>query len=115
MKVCPRFGMRFSLFVFLISLAVTFSAGGSAWAQANPVPLVNNPLVPASALPGGASFTLTVNGTGFVAGSTVDWNGTPLATTFVTGSQLTASAPAANIATAGTASVTVVSPAPGGG
>ena len=38
----------------------------SVFAQTNPVPLINNPLVPASVAPGGPSFTLTVNGTGFV-------------------------------------------------
>jgi hypothetical protein len=69
-----------------------------AWsgiAQAeNPVPLINQPLVPDTAAPGGSGFTLTVNGTGFVSGSLVNWNGSTLATTFVSGSQLTASVPA---------------------
>jgi len=84
-------------------------------AQSNPVPLINNPLVPASAAPGGGDFVLTVNGTGFVQGSVVNWNQSALATTFVSGSQLTATVPAADIANAGTASVTVVNQAPGGG
>jgi hypothetical protein len=79
-------------------------------AQSNPVPLIDNPLVPASVAPGGPSFTLTVNGTGFVSGSAVNWNGAPLATTYVTTSQLTATVPGSNIALAGTASVTVASP-----
>jgi len=82
---------------------------------ANPVPLINQPLVPASAVPGGAGFTLTVNGTGFVSGSVVNWNGSPRATTFVSGSQLTATILSPDIATPETASVTVSSPAPGGG
>jgi hypothetical protein len=84
-------------------------------AQSNPVPLVNQPLVPTATAPGGLSFTLTVNGTGFVSGSAVTWNGTPLSTTFVNSSQLTATVPASNIATASTASITVSSPSPGGG
>ncbi len=79
------------------------------------MPLINNPLVPAATAPGGGSFTLTVNGTGFVSGSVVNWNGLALATNFVSGSQLTATVPASNVATASTASVTVVSPTPGGG
>jgi len=83
---------------------------GSAIAQ-NPVPLVNQPLVPPDAVPGGPGFTLTVNGTGFVSGATVNWNRTPLPTAFVSGSKLTAAVPAANIAAAGTASVTVLNPA----
>jgi hypothetical protein len=89
-------------------------AGTFALAQ-NPVPFVNQPLVPDATAPGGPGFTLTVNGTGFVSGATVNWNGAVLATTFVSGSQLTATVPAGDIATAGTASVTVVNPAPGGG
>jgi len=84
-------------------------------AQSNPVPFVNQPLVPSAVAPGGPMFILTVNGTGFVSGSTVNWNGAVLATTFVSSSQLTATIPAANIANASTASITVSSPTPGGG
>ncbi|HLV82044.1 MAG TPA: IPT/TIG domain-containing protein, partial [Chthonomonadaceae bacterium] len=80
----------------------------------NPVPAISN-ISPASATAGGASFTLTVVGSKFVSSSTVNWNGTALMTTYVSASKLTASVPAAAIATAGTASVTVVNPAPGGG
>jgi hypothetical protein len=47
---------------------------------------------------GGAAFTLTVNGTNFVSGATVYWNGTALATTYVSATQLTASVPAGLIA-----------------
>lgn len=81
----------------------------------NPVPFVNQPLVPSSTPSGGAGFPLIVNGTGFVSGATVNFNGTPLATTFVTSSQLTATVPATSIASAGTASITVTNPTPGGG
>jgi FG-GAP-like repeat/Abnormal spindle-like microcephaly-assoc'd, ASPM-SPD-2-Hydin len=95
------------LFVFLASTM--------ALALGNPVPLINQPLVPMAAAPGGPTFTLTINGTGFVSGANVNWNGTVLTARFVNSSQLTAIVPAANIATAGTASVTVSNPAPGGG
>jgi IPT/TIG domain len=57
---------------------------------------------------GGPAFTLTVNGTGFASGAAVQWNGTPLSTTFVNATQLTASVPANLTATVGTAQVTVV-------
>ncbi len=80
----------------------------------NPVPTVTS-ISPTCATAGGPQFTLTVNGTKFVSASTVNWNGTPLATTFVSSTQLTAAVPAALIATAGTASITVVNPSPGGG
>jgi hypothetical protein len=56
-----------------------------------------------------------VNGTGFVAGSVVNWNGSPRTTTFVSSSQLTAAITAADVAAAGTGTVTVSSPSPGGG
>lgn len=83
--------------------------------RANPVPFLNQPLVPSSITPGGSGLTVNVSGTGFVSGATLDFNGTPLATTFVDTEHLSALVPATEIATAGTASVTVVNPAPGGG
>src|SRR5437773_2981933 len=78
------------------------------------VPLVMQPLLPPSAAPGGAGFTLTVNGVGFATSATVMFNGASLATTFMSGHRLTADVLAADIATAGTASITVAN-APGGG
>jgi hypothetical protein len=96
--------MRYTL-ILLSLLAFSFSA----MAQ-NPAPIVYQPLVPLSTVPGGAQFTLTVNGFGFVSGAAVKWNGAALATTFVSSSQLTAVVPAADIATATTASIAVVNP-----
>jgi hypothetical protein len=80
----------------------------------NPVPAINI-LSPGSATHGGAAFTLTVYGTGFQTTSTVKWNGSTRATTYLTAGKLTASITAPDIAAAGTANVTVSSPAPGGG
>ncbi|MDQ2737398.1 MAG: FG-GAP repeat protein [Actinomycetota bacterium] len=58
----------------------------------------------------GQSFTLTVTGSNFANGATVQFNGTPLATTFVSPTTLTAMVPG-NLDTAvGTAQVTVVDP-----
>ena len=56
--------------------------------------------MPDATAPGGPQFTLTVNGTGFVSKSVVNWNGGALTTQFVSGSQLTATVPAAEIAAA---------------
>ena len=95
-----------------VALALTIDSNVAA---GNPVPFVNQPLVPSSAAPAGAAFTLTLNGTGFVSGATVNFNGTPLAPASVTGNQVTVSVPAASIASAGTASVVVINPSPGGG
>jgi hypothetical protein len=83
--------------------------------------VVNNPapsasgLSPSSAVAGGAAFTLTVNGSNFVNGATVRWNGADRTTTFVSATQLTAQIAAADIQSSGSASVTVFNPAPGGG
>ncbi len=80
----------------------------------NPVPTLGS-LSPASAAPGGANFTLTVNGTNFVTGSQVQWNGSNRTTSFVSFTQVTAQILSGDITTAGTANVTVVNAAPGGG
>jgi hypothetical protein len=67
-------------------------------------------LSPNSAMAGGQGFTLTVNGTGFVSGALVRWNGTNRTTTFVSSAQLTAAILASDIGAAGTSQVTVVNP-----
>jgi hypothetical protein len=76
----------------------------------NPVAFVNQPLVPTSVAPGHGAFTLTVNGTGFTPGATVDWNGEARATTRVSSSQLQAAITASDVAQANTAAITVVNP-----
>ncbi|HEY6272419.1 MAG TPA: choice-of-anchor D domain-containing protein [Terriglobales bacterium] len=93
--------------------SITLSGTGTEGA-ANPEPFLTQPLSPSSAAPGGTNFTLTVPGAQFVSGATVNWNGRPLTTTYVSGTKLTATVPAASIASAGTAVVTVSNPAPGG-
>ena len=80
----------------------------------NPVPVLNS-LSPTGIIAGSSSFTLTATGSGFVNGSVIEWNGTPLTTTYSSTTQLSAVVPASNIAVAGTASVTVFSTTPGGG
>jgi hypothetical protein len=54
-----------------------------------------------SAVAGSAPFTLTVNGSNFLYGSTVYWGVTPLTTTYVSASQLTASVTSSQLASAG--------------
>ena len=80
----------------------------------NPVPVLTS-LTPSSANAGGGAFTLILNGSNFVPNSQVLWNNSNLATTYLSGgTQLQASITAADIATAGSATVTVSNPAPGG-
>jgi hypothetical protein len=104
--------MKFVRFTWCLGLSFAASA---CFAQSNPVPFVNQPLVPAAVAPGRPVFSLTVNGAGFVSGSIVNWNGTPLATKFVSAGKLTAVVPAGDVSSNRTVSVTVVSPSPGGG
>ena len=77
---------------------------------ASPIPFLNQLLNPTAVAPGSAAFTLTVNGTGFVSGATINFNGSPLTTTLIDQSHLSASVPATSVATAGTASITVSNP-----
>ena len=95
------------------SLSVQINPAGAA--TANPVPFLNQPLIPTAVAPGSGALTLRVSGTGFVSGATIDFNGTPLTTAFVDSEHLSALLPATDLATAKTASVTVVNPAPGRG
>src|SRR5690606_22087266 len=79
-----------------------------------PVPSILS-LTPDSVEAGSGAFTLTVDGTGFVSGSTVLWNGAERPTTFVSSTRLTAAIPASDVTAIGSASVIVSNPAPGGG
>jgi uncharacterized repeat protein (TIGR01451 family) len=80
----------------------------------NPLPTITS-LSPASVTLGSSDFTLTVNGTNFMTSSTVQTDGTARTTTYVSSTQITALIPASVVAVAGTVSITVVNPAPGGG
>ena len=73
-------------------------------------------VTPATAAAGGGDLSLTIQGSDFAVGvSTALWNGTPLATTFVSPTELTAVVPAALTSAPGTGSVTVLNQPPGGG
>jgi 6-phosphogluconolactonase (cycloisomerase 2 family) len=78
----------------------------------NPTPVISS-LDPTCAPAGAQSFNLSVRGTNFVPTSVVRWNGAPLPTTF--SGSLYAQVPASDMAAAGTASISVFSPPPGGG
>jgi len=95
----------------------TPSAGTSAaiaLSVNNPAPTLTK-LAPSIATAGGAAFTLTATGTNFAPTSVVRVNGSPRATTVVSATQLTATILATDIAAAGTPSITVITPTPGGG
>ncbi len=92
-----------------LNLTISASSGSS-----NPTPSIAS-LSPPTIVAGSTAFTLQVNGASFVPGAVVEWNGSSLATVYVKSTQLLASVPAGDIATAGSVSVTVVNPSPGGG
>ncbi len=95
-----------------IGLITIPAVRAAAQQSVNPVPLINEPLLPDARRLGGEAFTLTVNGTGFAPGAKVLSNGKAAPTTFVSQSRLTATVKTYQL---GTAAVTVVNPAPGGG
>jgi len=64
---------------------------------------------------GNATFTMTVTGTNFVSDSTVLFDGSDLATTYVSSTSLTATIPDTDMTTSGTHSIAVFNPTPGGG
>ena len=82
--------------------------------SSNPVPTITL-LNPASLPAGSAAQMLTINGTGFLASSSVEFNNIVRAATFISASQLTISLTTADLATAGTYPVVVTNPSPGGG
>ena len=80
----------------------------------NPVPGLAS-LSPA-AMPAGANGgVLVVNGSFFSTNSVVLWNGEALPTAYISDLKLAAQVPASKLAAAGYNTVTVTSPAPGGG
>jgi hypothetical protein len=113
-------------FVCILSIGATGLPSGDQSCSALSIPArsttpsvpgvpVAGSLSPSGATAGSASLTLTVNGSGFVASSVVTWNGASRTTTFVSASQLRAAISAADLATARSVPVSVVTPAPGGG
>jgi hypothetical protein len=80
----------------------------------SPGPIVTS-LSPASAIAGGFGFVLSVAGTNFVPGSQLLWNGQTRQTFVQAPTLLNAVITDVDIATAGTASISVSNPAPGGG
>ena len=95
-----------------VSVTVTTDEGTSAPATftiAPPSPVIAS-LGPSSAAAGGATFTLTINGTNFVRDMEILWGSTWAASTYVSATQVTTTIPASLIATAGAAGVVIYAP-----
>lgn len=82
--------------------------------SATPAPVAQT-LSPASTVHGGGNFKLTINGSGFVPGSQVTWNGSERTADYVSPTQLNVYEPASDLAIPGPANVVVTNPDPGGG
>ena len=70
---------------------------------------------PAAIASGSSDTVITLNGAGFSSASAVMLNGSPLNTSYLSATQLTAIVPAANLSSLGWAAITVSNPSPGGG
>lgn len=96
------------------SQSAVASAAYTINAPTNPLPIISN-ISPGFTNAGGTGFTLAVNGSGFTTRSTMYWGASALATQYVSATQLTAQVTSADIGSAGTTSITVQTPLPGGG
>jgi hypothetical protein len=102
----PDLAVYFSFFTIEGTVAIALN-------QASGSPAISS-LGTTSTPEGSSNLTLTVNGSNFVSGSSVDWNGISLATTYVSGTQLQATIPAADLADETTATITVANPGTAG-
>ena len=110
MKLRHRF-----LFCAAALSAVLLFIVGAAWkdprrgAAVLAAPVISG-LDPSAITAGSPGFTLTLNGGFFESGCVVHWNGGERATTVVNSGVLRAQIPASDVASEGTAGVTVVNP-----
>ncbi len=111
--------MKITTTVFLaalLALGVACGYSSKATTPAAPGSMPNiSALAPSSTAAGSTGVILTVNGTNFNSNATINWAGAALATTHVSGNQVMATIPDADVAAAGTASVSVTNPGTAGG
>ncbi len=84
-----------------LTLTITGGSGGSFSLTA---------ISPSAVAANSPAFTLTATGVGFVSGASITLNGTAVATTFDSATQLHATVPAADVVAAGTVTVGVTNP-----
>src|SRR5579862_376696 len=85
-----------------MTLTISGGSGGGAFSLTS--------ISPAAVAAGSPAFTLTATGTGFVSGAAITLNGTAVTTTFDSATQLHATVPAADAASAGSITVGVTNP-----
>src|SRR5215208_7147436 len=104
--------VRRALTVLLV--AATLVRCTDSTSPSNPTPVLNG-ADPTSVIAGSGARTVTLIGTGFVSASRARWNGGDRPTTFVSATSLTVQLTAQDVASAGSGSLTVYNPPPGGG
>jgi hypothetical protein len=121
--------LKFSLIaaLFIAGCGDSGSSNGGGGGRSTPlnVPTLSG-IAPSTALVGASAITIIATGSNFTDGVAIQWNGNALATTCVeanvaiqvactSATELTASVPASDFTTAGSAKVTLSNPSPGGG
>jgi hypothetical protein len=108
-----------SIVVLMIVLLAACGGGGGSSGGGQPPPEQDTPTLssisPSTVVAGSSAVTLTLNGSNFESDASVNWNGTPLSSSWVSASQMTATIPTTDIASVGSATVTVVNPPLAGG
>lgn len=111
-----RRGRRLSSAAALLALLTAgVSACRDSAGKSDPLAPVLTSISPDTATAGRADVAFSVAGTDFNSQSVVNWNTAPLPTTFVSRTELRARVPAEMLQVAGAVSITVTTPAPGGG
>jgi len=113
----------FMLFGLLLSSVLT-GCGGGGGASPNSggggggttldTPVLTA-IAPSNAVAGAAAVTLALYGSNFENGATVQWNATTLSSAWVSATNMTATIPASDLVSAGSAKVTLTNPNPNGG
>jgi len=111
----------FMLFGLLLSSLLTgcgggasTNSGGGGGGTPQVIPTLTA-IAPSSTVVGASAITLALYGSNFENGATVQWNGTTLSSSWVSATNMTATIPASDIVSVGSATVTVTNPSPGGG
>ena len=102
-----------TLYLYVTNPPPGGGSGGSGSLQiVSPEPTIGN-VSPGSIVAGTASELILVNGQNFMAGATVQWNGTNVPTAYLSPTQLQAQPTTAELATAGIVQLSVKNPSPG--
>src|SRR5262245_23815363 len=112
--VDSAFPSAFRSLVVVLAAALLAQCSDSTAPTNNPAPVLSS-ANPANVIAGAASASVTLTGEGFVSASRVRWNGADRTTTFVNATTLTVQLTTQDLASSGSAVLTVYNPPPGGG